>query len=165
MALGFNQYKKGIAMTNTVDRVSLNTDYEVNARIAEQTERNIVYYSNHIEEIDLRLEKLNREWDIERVLETHAAAISVASIILGTLGNRRWLYLPGIVAGFLLQHATRGWCPPLPVLRRLGIRTQTEIEQERYALKFLRGDFNQQDSDKKDGRIVNLSQRVLDAIK
>jgi hypothetical protein len=40
-----------------------------------------------------------------------------------------------------LQHATQGWCPPVPVFRRLGIRTQTEIDHERYALKALRGDF------------------------
>ena len=31
----------------------------------------------------------------------------------------------------------------MPVLRRFGFRTQTEIDQERYALKALRGDFRQ----------------------
>jgi hypothetical protein len=29
----------------------------------------------------------------------------------------------------------------MPVFRRLGVRTATEIEEERYALKALRGDF------------------------
>jgi hypothetical protein len=29
----------------------------------------------------------------------------------------------------------------VPILRRLGYRTQTEIERERTALKALRGDF------------------------
>ena len=29
----------------------------------------------------------------------------------------------------------------MPLLRRLGVRTQSEIEYERYALKLLRGDF------------------------
>ena len=48
---------------------------------------------------------------------------------------------PVIVCGFLLQHAIQGWCPPVPVFRRLGVRTSFEIEQERYALKSLRGDF------------------------
>jgi hypothetical protein len=33
------------------------------------------------------------------------------------------------------------WCPPIPIFCRFGIRTQTEIEQERYALQALRGDF------------------------
>jgi hypothetical protein len=45
------------------------------------------------------------------------------------------------VQGFFMQHALQGWCPPLPVFRRLGFRTQYEIEQERYALKAIRGDF------------------------
>jgi hypothetical protein len=61
--------------------------------------------------------------------------------------NRKWLFLPGVVAGFLLQHAVQGWCPPLPLFRRLGIRTASEIEYERYALKALRGDFEQVRSD------------------
>ncbi|HET9942578.1 MAG TPA: hypothetical protein VFR05_04515, partial [Terriglobia bacterium] len=41
----------------------------------------------------------------------------------------------------LLQHAVQGWCPPVPLFRRLGIRTQREIDEERYALKAMRGDF------------------------
>jgi hypothetical protein len=39
------------------------------------------------------------------------------------------------------MHAVQGWCPPVPVLRRLGFRTASEIDHERYALKALRGDF------------------------
>lgn len=50
---------------------------------------------------------------------------------------------PAAVAGFLLQHAIQGWCPPVPVLRRLGFRTQREIDDERAVLKARRGDFEQ----------------------
>jgi hypothetical protein len=42
----------------------------------------------------------------------------------------------------LLLHAVQGWCPPVPLFRRLGFRTSAEIHQERYALKALRGDFS-----------------------
>jgi hypothetical protein len=42
---------------------------------------------------------------------------------------------------FLLQHALQGWCPPVPFFRSRGVRTAREIDQERYALKALRGDF------------------------
>ena len=45
------------------------------------------------------------------------------------------------LTALLLQHALQGWCPPLPVFRRWGVRTAREIEEERYALKALRGDF------------------------
>ena len=39
------------------------------------------------------------------------------------------------------QNPVQGWCPPVPVFRRLGVRTREEIDRERYALKALRGDF------------------------
>ena len=60
---------------------------------------------------------------------------------LGYYVHRKWLALPGLVTLFLFQHAVQGWCPPVPILRRLGFRTVYEIEQERQALKALRGDF------------------------
>lgn len=69
--------------------------------------------------------------------------------------DRRWFIFPAFVAGFLLQHAVQGWCPPLPVLRRLGFRTQPEIDYERYALKSLRGDFcNLPSSDGQSGAVA-----------
>src|SRR5690348_10746194 len=37
--------------------------------------------------------------------------------------------------------ALQGWCPPVPFFRSRGVRTAYEINQERYALKALRGDF------------------------
>ena len=64
--------------------------------------------------------------------------------------DRRWLALPAIVTGFLFQHAMQGWCPPLPILRRLGFRTAEEINQERYALKALKGDFDVKGGNKLD---------------
>lgn len=45
-----------------------------------------------------------------------------------------------MVAGFLFQHAVQGWCPPVPILRRLGVRTEAEIFEEITALRTL-GDF------------------------
>lgn len=59
---------------------------------------------------------------------------SLTGLVLGVTVNRRWLLLPGIVLPFLLQHGLQGWCPPLPVLRRLGGRTRGEIDREKYAL-------------------------------
>ena len=67
--------------------------------------------------------------------------ILLSSLALGVWKDRRWLWLTGGVAAFLLDHALRGWCPPLPVIRALGVRTAREIGAERTALKALRGDF------------------------
>jgi hypothetical protein len=80
------------------------------------------------------------------MLETNAAAIAFAGTVLGTAVNRRWLVVPLLVGGFLFQHALQGWCPPVPVLRRLGFRTAREIDIERVALKTLRGDFRTSDT-------------------
>jgi hypothetical protein len=62
--------------------------------------------------------------------------------MLSAVVSRKWLLLPVAVGGFLLQHALQGWCPPLIWFRRMGFRTASEIEAERYGLKLLRGDFD-----------------------
>jgi hypothetical protein len=91
--------------------------------------------------IDERIRELQREWDIERTLEANAAGVALAGLVLGVGVDRRFLAIPFLVAGFLMQHALQGWCPPLPILRRLGVRTSAEIHQEIIALRILRGDF------------------------
>jgi len=93
-------------------------------------------------EIDERLAELDREWDIERALGANAGTIALASAALGYAVDRRFLLLTTLVFAFLANHALYGWCPPVPVMRRLGVRTMREIERERYALKALRGDFS-----------------------
>jgi hypothetical protein len=95
----------------------------------------------HPHEIDARLAELDREWDIERVLEANAAAIALGGLLVGVFRNRAFLALPLAVAAFLLQHALQGWCPPVPFFRRRGFRTAAEIASERATLKSLRGDF------------------------
>jgi hypothetical protein len=122
-------------VASTVERVPRHTSVQANERIREETERNIAYYSQQGRKaIDRRLQELDEEWDIERVLEANAASATIFGFLMGTLWNRKWYVLPGIVGGFLLQHALEGWCPPLPVFRRLGFRTSHEIEYERHAL-------------------------------
>ena len=129
---------------STTARVPANTAAEVNAAIRRQTEESIARCAaDGRAAIDRRLAELDREWDIERLLETNASIASLVGLTLGATVDRKWFLLPTIIAGFLLQHAIQGWCPPLPIFRRLGVRTQAEIEQERYALKALRGDFQQ----------------------
>jgi len=124
------------------DRVRANTAAEVNRRVDEQIERNIRHYSGQTkEEIYRRIQDLDQEWDIERVLETMASSFSLTGIVLGATVDRKWFLVPTIVLSFLLVHAIQGWCPPLPILRSLGIRTREEIDRERYALKALAGDF------------------------
>lgn len=146
---------------DTNRRVANNTCEHVNRKIREQTRKNITQYSNAgAEQITARLKVLDSEWDVERTLEANAASFALGGLILGATVDRKWFIFPGVVAAFLLQHAIQGWCPPLPVLRRLGIRTSAEIDEERYALKALRGDFDRVAQNRQN--VVNV-QEVLNA--
>jgi len=121
---------------SSLDRVRSSTAAHVNEEIDHQTDINIHRYKDKSRaEIFERIQMLDKEWDIERVLEVNASTLALSGLILGLTKNRKWLFLPGIVLPFLLQHGLQGWCPPLPLLRRLGIRTRGEIDREKYALK------------------------------
>lgn len=127
---------------STIDRVPQHTADHVNARIRRQTEENIAKNAAagpHA--IEQRLAELAREWNIERTLEANALVASLIGLTLGATVDPMWFIFPAVIAGFLLLHAVQGWCPPLPVFRRWGVRTSAEIDEERYALKALRGDF------------------------
>lgn len=128
----------------TTRRVPDHTPADINEMIRRRTEEKIAEVAaGGPGAIERRLQELDHEWDIERALEANAASISLAGLALGAFADRRFFALPALVAGFLLQHALQGWCPPVPIMRRVGFRTQTEIEEERYALKLLRGDFRE----------------------
>jgi len=127
--------------TMELDQVRAHTRPEVLQEIDARIEERIRFYAAQTQEvISRRIEELEQEWDLERWLETNAAALALSGLLLGMV-NRKWLLLSAIALGFLLQHALKGHSPPLPLLRRLGIRTRSEIDREKYALKILRGDF------------------------
>lgn len=125
----------------TAERVPRHTRPSINEKIAERTMERVRYFAAKPGEIAQRLRELDREWDTERVLETNASVLAFVGVLLGAFVHQLWLLLPALVTAFLFQHAVQGWCPPLPILRRLGVRTAREIETERIALKRIRGDF------------------------
>lgn len=127
-------------VATTATRVSSNTSPEINRGIREATDARVnrlALEGSHA--IKGRLRALDKEWDVERCLETGASSLTLLGIMLATTVNRKWLWLSGGVAAFLLQHAVQGWCPPLPLFRRLGVRTADEIDYERTALLALGG--------------------------
>ena len=133
-----------VSMTvpSTHSRVERHSPDAANSRIRAETLSRLAHYRNaDASRITARIDELRREWDIERTLEANAASVALLGVVLGATVDRRWFALPGVVAAFLLQHAIQGWCPPLPVFRRLGVRTAAEIHEEIIALKILRGDF------------------------
>jgi hypothetical protein len=129
-------------LSSTAGRVLEHTSEAVNEQIHQEMEKRVVRCAAAGREaIDRRLAELDQEWDIERALEANAATASLIGLTLGATVNKKWFVFPAAIAAFLLQHAVQGWCPPMPILRRLGFRTSSEIDHERYALKSLRGDF------------------------
>ena len=117
-----------------IDRVEAQTRAEINEDIQRSTEARICHLAQHPEQIPQRLRQLEKEWDVERALETGASTLSLTGLLLSITRSRGWVLLPLAVQSFFLQHAIQGWCPPLSLFRRLGFRTMREILEERSCL-------------------------------
>lgn len=127
------------------DRVRDHTAGTVNDRIDRATRAQIAESTAlGRDAIVRRLTALDREWDVDRALMANLAVVGGAAFSVGLL---RYASTPplrprrtgllaffGVQMTFMLVHAVVGWCPPLPVFRRLGFRTKGEIEGERHAL-------------------------------
>jgi hypothetical protein len=146
------------------DRVREHTSAETSAKLDDEM-RDRLFHGSAMsdEEISARIAALDREWDIERYVEVAAPVLALTGIAL-SLRRRKWVVLPIAVLGFMLQHAVQGWCTPLVVLRRSGVRTRSEIDEERFALKALRGDFSGLPPDAPRNRITRVD-AVLEAVR
>ena len=123
---------------SSVERVKKNTNYKDNLKIVNDIITNINYYKDKDEDdIERRINELNMEWDIERILEANASLITLIGLILGTFINKKWYLVSAIASAFLLQHSIQGWCPPVTTLRKAGVKTPYEIFTEIIALKVL----------------------------
>lgn len=143
--------------THNHDRVKEATPSSVNDKIETDTWRRVGSYADKSsDEISARIKVLNKEWDIERYLGVNMSTLALIGLELVYFVHINWLLLPAIVLAFFFQHAVQGWCPPLPILRLFKIRTSKEIEQEKYALKLMRGDFN---------NLLNTTQTNVQTIK
>jgi len=127
------------------DRVREHSPQYINRRIAREIDIRVQHCMREGRDAVLeRLGELEREWDIDRVV---MANFALGGGLAYALGLRRltqrspgaeqrsgWLYFFGAQLGFLLLHASIGWCPPVAVWRRLGVRTKSELELERSLL-------------------------------
>jgi hypothetical protein len=149
-----------VMLPTTRSRVPMHTSKADNAAIERRLSDSLDYYAHNTSQIDARLRELDREWDIERAIELNASTLAFAGIVAGIFHDRRWLVLPAAVTAFLFQHAVQGWCPPVPVLRKMGFRTVYEIEKERRGLKSLRCDFSRTRSrPKRSQRTARIAKR------
>ena len=146
--------------SRTNDRVRSNTPVEINNRLDQAMMKRVWEYAKKSkEEISARILELDREWDVERVLETGAAGLSLGGVMLSIFKGRRWLILPAAVLASLLQHCLTRRCLPVQLVRTAGVRTRREIEAEKNALRVLRGDFDRLDS------ISEETHRAIEALR
>ncbi len=133
----------------TTKKTAYHTCNKVNEDIRNKTISNIITYKDSGGAIlSKKIKKLTHEWDTERVLEVNAGSMILISSIMGYKKKRSNCFLmTGAVGFFLLQHAIQGWCPPLPVIRKLGVRTAEEINHEKTVYKIKRGDFSESTND------------------
>jgi hypothetical protein len=101
------------------------------------------YAKSPPEQLDRRLAQLDHEWELERALGTVTGAAALAGVILAATVHAWWLGLTAAAIALQLSQTVLGRSPLAGLFRRLGLRSHGEIEQERYALKALRGDFQQ----------------------
>lgn len=62
------------------------------------------------------------------------AIVGGSTFSAGISGKKGWLYFFMTQLFFLGLRATKGWCPPAWVMRRMNFRTRNEIEAEKLAL-------------------------------
>jgi hypothetical protein len=128
-------------MELSTDRARRHTARAVLRRIDDDTLDHLMDVAQVPERAHHRLEALDREWDVDRVIEVEAATMGLVGLALGAFVRPAFLAMPATVGAAVFLFGTRGMYPLLPIFRRLGIRTAREIERERYAVKALRGDF------------------------
>lgn len=124
---------------STSDRVETNTSQHINQEIQNKISASLEKYSGAGSlAIDRRLEKLDREWTTERIIEVEAPLMITLGSSLTFFFGRKFLPLPVFSTSMMLLHGVQGWYPLLPLFRKLGFRSQNEILEERRGLLAMR---------------------------
>jgi hypothetical protein len=91
--------------------------------------------------IEDRLTELEHEWTAGRATKAVIGVMLVVGFALAAFVNPWWLILPAVAGLFLLQYLfdRTSWLGRL--FHAMGIRHGSEVDQEKMALKVLRGDF------------------------
>lgn len=147
--------------SNGFDRVRENTEQYVNETLDERAEDRLRgYAASSREEITARIKELEKEWSIERLIESEAPMMALTGLGLGAAVSRKFLVLPAFVFGMVALHGIQGWYPMIPLFRRMGFRSRKEIDREKFAMKALRGDFRDVQSDDESERVEKAFRAV-----
>jgi len=91
--------------------------------------------------VNQRLTELEREWTTGRLVKAVTGAMLIVGIALGGFLHPYWLLLTALAGAVLVQYWFFRHSSLSELFRNFGFRTGAEIEDERLALRVLRGDF------------------------
>ena len=95
------------------------------------------------EAISRHIETLDREWDVERYLQMNAGLVSLSGVVLGALVSRRFLVCPPPCSASSSNTLHKAGVRHCRFFAAWACAPRREINEEKYALKALRGDFEQ----------------------
>jgi hypothetical protein len=163
-ASGLTGERKQTFMISQAANESLNGQEDLTQQIDSKIEQNIHFYASQPREaLSQRIEELDKECDLDRTMALYGSGIGLGTLLFSFIGGKKWLFIGGTALGFVFKHALDGTSPVVPLLRKMGVRTRSEIDREKYALKVLRGDFA--DMPKPEQLKANPAQEVLKSIR
>ncbi len=133
-----------------------------------KTWENIRYYSSLGKDaLTDRIAGFDREWDAEKFVNVSLSGLGIFGLVTGLVGSRLGRLILWIATPLLLLHALGKWQAPEGAVRSAGFRPRKEIDEEKYALKALRGDFKGLESAAggDEDNLSKLSTRALEAAK
>jgi hypothetical protein len=72
---------------------------------------------------------------IERCLRGIGGFFVLLSVLLAHYHSKYWLFFTGFVGLNLLQSAFTNWCPMITILKKLGVKSQSQLEKENGGVK------------------------------
>lgn len=127
--------------TPSSDGIRKHTATRTNQKIDRATQQSLDDVAFSPDAMRARLSELEHEWNIDRALMLNFAIVGGLSAAMAMRGVHRgnglgaWAGMFFAQVGFLAHHAIRRWCPPMPIFRRLGFRSEREIDAERAGLE------------------------------
>jgi hypothetical protein len=67
--------------------------------------------------------------NVERWLRCIAGSFIIVSVLLARYHSAYWLFFTGFVGLNLLQSAFTNWCPMITILKKLGVKSQCQVEK------------------------------------
>ncbi len=105
-------------------------------------QRRLLYYAHHPQFISHRIDQLEQETSLEKIIENSSVALSLSGILLAFVSNRRWLLLSLLASGLFFLKKEPKDNQVQQLLQKQGYRSEKEIQRERQILQALRGDYD-----------------------